>query len=345
MNMLESLVDRLSQKGAAGRAFDDALEKGDTQFCLAMIEQKPEVAKRIDRDMFGQDTFLMAAIRHGNAEVVEKLLQKGARLNIPLKYAGDHETPLTAVMRSNYRHTAVVDVVLDHYVEQKENRTPSVLDQVKERAASLFTSIGKKLDSLIQHPGIALAGISTVPAALGSAIGATAAGVAVAPAAPALAAAAAVGVGAAVISNLRSGRMPDALAARHIDAEDYLAQLAANHTPRRDHSAGDQSPVNVRAEAASKVLAEDYIQSNSLEGKSANQETGRYAGPLIYQTAHHIVQDTGRGSTVIHAKTALDMRSIEAAVQLAKSTRIQYSNGRAVIDAGIGQGHSNSRSR
>lgn len=345
MNFAEKIGDALlGRKSAITRAFEAALERGDTEYCLIVIEQQPSLAKKFERSVVGEDSLLMASIRAGNAEVCNKLLQNGAKLNVPLKFAGDTETALSAVARPDYPHSAVKEVLLDHFKAREATKTHGLLDQLKVKTSSLFKTISDTLDNAIKHPGVTLAGVSMPTAAVGTVLGGVAAGASLSVLAPAAVGAAAVGIGVAAISSLRANNVEAQDMERIDQAEATFKELAKHHVPKVKPE-GQEVRDDSKVVAVSEVVAQQYVEDAGHELRSVDTAKGRYSGPLVHQTERHVVQDLGRGSVAVHNKDNIDQRLIQAAILQAKSARIQYRDGRAMIDSGVGQNQSREHSR
>jgi hypothetical protein len=101
----------------------------------------------------------------------------------------------------------------------------------------------------------------------------------------------------------------------------------------------------LKSRAASQLLTEDFASAAGVELMRLNAQSGRYAGPILHNTAHHVLQDLGRGSAVVHNKDHFTARDLQALQHQTKSTRINYSGGRASLDEGLGQGQSRGHSR
>jgi len=221
--------------------FEKALKDGDTQSCLNMLTQNADFATRIERNAFGQDTALMAAIRNGNADVCDKLLDMGAKLNLPLKYAGATDTALSYVLTKNngysVKHPDVQAVMVKHYTErrQSQHKAPAgVFDQLKAKTQAIFNSIVEKLDDIVTRPGIAIAGMSSVGTAAGLGMGALAMGAPVVAAGigSVLVAGATIGAGVGLISLVRGNtknNQNDATALKHLDAKDEFEKMADHY--------------------------------------------------------------------------------------------------------------------
>jgi hypothetical protein len=346
-----SVPDKISdifggRKSTIMRAFEAALERGDTEYCLIVIDQQPNLAKKVERSVHGEDSFLMAAIRSGNTEVCNSLLANGAKINVPLRFAGDTETAISAVMSSGYQHPDVRNALLEHYKMHAETeKSAGLLDQLKTKTAGLFKSISDKLDNIIKQPGIAFTGMSMPTAAIGTVLGGVAAGASVGVLGPAAVGVSAVGVGLAAISSIRANNIEAQDHDRLIEAEKSFKSLAEHHISRQLSNSAETSRDDNKVVAVSQVFAEQFVENSGQEVKAVNTAQGRYAGPLIHQTERHVVQDLGRGSVAVHSKDHIDHRLIQSALQHARSTKIQYKDGRAIVESGVGQSQSQGHSR
>ena len=61
----------------------------------------------------------------------------------------------------------------------------------------------------------------------------------------------------------------------------------------------------LRETVDSRVKATEFISQGSLDERPLNIQTGIYVGPIVSETKHHVVQDLGRQSCVIHPKSIL----------------------------------------
>jgi hypothetical protein len=98
-----------------------------------------------------------------------------------------------------------------------------------------------------------------------------------------------------------------------------------------------------RVDAKTRVSADDMAESlRSAEGfvidggsgaQRANVEVGRYSGPIIHQTPHHLVQDIGRGVSAIHEKDRFAPAEVGEMLTTKNPVRIHYMGGTGRVDA------------
>jgi hypothetical protein len=99
---------------------------------------------------------------------------------------------------------------------------------------------------------------------------------------------------------------------------------------------------DIVAKDTSLKVANDFA-SGVVETKVLNVQSGRYAGAVLFETDHHVVQDVGRKAAVIHDKAAFNAPELKSAIERGGSLRVQYDNGRAAIDTGKGRAQSHTR--
>ncbi len=83
----------------------------------------------------------------------------------------------------------------------------------------------------------------------------------------------------------------------------------------------------------SKQAAQKFALDQGLNVRATGDGNQRFAGPLIHETAHHVVQDLGRQTAVVHRKTDLDSVELGDLVAGKSSVRIQYKGGKGAVDA------------
>ncbi|MGP8437783.1 KfrB domain-containing protein [Paraburkholderia fungorum] len=111
-----------------------------------------------------------------------------------------------------------------------------------------------------------------------------------------------------------------------------LAAAQSNGPAQTVNAAG----VNLeeKAIADSKEAALKHALGAGAVVMETKEQNGRYAGKVIHQTEHHIVQDLGKKSAVLHEKSRFDPAELRKGIDRGESLRIQYDKGRAGIDAG-----------
>jgi hypothetical protein len=99
------------------------------------------------------------------------------------------------------------------------------------------------------------------------------------------------------------------------------------------------------AEAKSKSLkaANEFALETVGVTQPLNDRSGRYAGKVLHETDHHVVQDVGRKVAVVHDKSAFNAADLKKAIERGGTLRVQYDKGRAAIDAGKDRAQSHSR--
>ncbi|TCK31933.1 hypothetical protein B0G84_9048 [Paraburkholderia sp. BL8N3] len=127
--------------------------------------------------------------------------------------------------------------------------------------------------------------------------------------------------------------------------EKDLATLEAAQSAGRTEGVTPRPAVSVRGVSESKAAAVDHAVKGGSVVLATNDANGRYAGQVVHQTEHHIVQDVGKKAAVIHDKSRFDATALKRGIDLGDSLRIQYEKGRAGIDAGQDRGKSQGFSR
>jgi hypothetical protein len=124
--------------------------------------------------------------------------------------------------------------------------------------------------------------------------------------------------------------------------------LARGFTGMRESVAGvaqklgvGEQVMDIVAKKNSLEVANDFA-SQSGETKVVNVQSGRYAGAVLFETDHHVVQDVGRQTAVVHDKGAFNAMDLKAAIERGGSLRVQYENARAAIDTGKTRSQSHS---
>jgi len=113
-------------------------------------------------------------------------------------------------------------------------------------------------------------------------------------------------------------------------------EAAQSRTPAdRSADQANTSPlVSSRDVSESRVAARDLALKSGVGAQAPNVHNGRYAGKVIHETDHHIVQDVGKKITVVHEKSRFDTADLKKAIARGESVRVQYDKGRAQFDAG-----------
>lgn len=117
--------------------------------------------------------------------------------------------------------------------------------------------------------------------------------------------------------------------------EKDLATLAAaqKNAPTQSVNAAGVN-LNEKALADSKDAAINHALGTGAVVMATNEQSGRYAGRVIHQTEHHVVQDLGKKSAVVHEKSRFNETELRKGIERGESLRVQYAKGRAGIDAG-----------
>ncbi|SAL06836.1 hypothetical protein AWB78_08274 [Caballeronia calidae] len=77
--------------------------------------------------------------------------------------------------------------------------------------------------------------------------------------------------------------------------------------------------------------ASAFIRSNGLIGHSLDATKGEYFGPIVHETARHIVQEIGRSEAVAHDRAALSVQPGQH--RAGSALTIRYRNGGATVTA------------
>jgi hypothetical protein len=93
----------------------------------------------------------------------------------------------------------------------------------------------------------------------------------------------------------------------------------------------DQSE-HLKALAESKAVAEQFAFGEKMGVQGINPNRGRYSGKVLHETEHHIVQEIGRGTAVVHSRDDLDAGYKEL-LKSCKSVRIHYDQGKGKAQA------------
>ncbi|MBN3815182.1 hypothetical protein G3N57_00540 [Paraburkholderia sp. Se-20369] len=113
--------------------------------------------------------------------------------------------------------------------------------------------------------------------------------------------------------------------------EKDLATLEAAQNAGRAQGVTPRPAVSVRAVSESKAEAVDHAVKAGSVVLATNDATGRYAGKVVHQTEHHIVQDVGKKAAVIHDKSRFDATALKKIIDRGDSLRIQYDKGQAAV--------------
>ncbi len=127
--------------------------------------------------------------------------------------------------------------------------------------------------------------------------------------------------------------------------EKDLATLEAAKNAGREQPAATQNALPSKDVSDSKKAAVDHAINAGAVVLSTNSVNGRYAGKVIHETEHHVVQDLGKKAAVVHDKARFDAGELKKGIDRGDSLRIQYDKGRAGIDAGQDRRRSQSVSR
>lgn len=98
-------------------------------------------------------------------------------------------------------------------------------------------------------------------------------------------------------------------------------------------------PTDQAAPAHSTDLSESKRDANDFALKRVggtqviNTHIGRYAGKILHETDHHVVQDVGRKVAVVHEKSRFDSQELARAVRTGESVRVQYAHGKANVES------------
>lgn len=72
--------------------------------------------------------------------------------------------------------------------------------------------------------------------------------------------------------------------------------------------------------------AANAMASSKGERQELNVQNGRYKGEVVHQTEHHVVQETGRGKTVVHEKRVLGKTALDQLNSGATHLSVAYNN-------------------
>lgn len=84
----------------------------------------------------------------------------------------------------------------------------------------------------------------------------------------------------------------------------------------------------------SKKEAEDYALQKVGGIHKLNTGRDRCAGKIVHETDHHFVQSLGRGVAAVHDKSLFPQQELQESLKLGQTLRVQYSGGKATIEAG-----------
>lgn len=79
--------------------------------------------------------------------------------------------------------------------------------------------------------------------------------------------------------------------------------------------------------------AEKYALQSGGGIQLPNIKNGRYAGKIIYETDHHMVQDIGRRISVVHDKLCFDSAKLKKWMTRSANLHVQYEKGKATLGA------------
>jgi len=341
------------------KEFSDALNRRDSQACLSILDSNPALATAIVKNNFDQiETPLVSAMKVGDAVVVDRLLQLGAKMNIVHGTGRDRDTAMTLVLDYSRgdkipNRLEVRDVLVKHYGDrQVSEKGQSLLNGLKEKTEALFKSFVDKVDGLVRSEAFGLAGLAAPGAALGAVVGVSATGAVLAPAAgTAVLGAAAVGVGMFALHKIRDQLGLDEHLREQRYAENFFKQLVKEEVARTPEVAQKNpllqqdvkgrpmsiSQIDEDLELLSLVQAENFIKKINAPTLATNTERGRYSGPVLFASDHHVVQDAGRGKVVIHEKAKLGMNDKET-LEAGKMLKIAYTANRGNDVSQRGQG-------
>lgn len=115
--------------------------------------------------------------------------------------------------------------------------------------------------------------------------------------------------------------------------EKDLETLAAAQTNAPAQSVHTAAVGSDKAIAESKEAALKHALGAGSVVMETKEQNGLYTGKVIHQTEHHVVQDLGKKSAVIHEKSRFDASALKKSVEHGESVRIQYAKGRAGVEA------------
>lgn len=87
-----------------------------------------------------------------------------------------------------------------------------------------------------------------------------------------------------------------------------------------------KEPVHTNSADMSYQLAYKNASADYLMASKANEQKGRYIGPVMAETAFHVVQDIGRQTAVIH-----DKRNLDKVPSLGTALTVNYADGRGTV--------------
>lgn len=94
---------------------------------------------------------------------------------------------------------------------------------------------------------------------------------------------------------------------------------------RLEHGHARQTNRDIAADSL--AAAQAYAAKERIQLERVNVEHGRYTGTILHETKQHVVQETGRGLAVIHAKAAIAAEA-RSQLQVGHTARLQYDRGR-----------------
>ncbi len=122
--------------------------------------------------------------------------------------------------------------------------------------------------------------------------------------------------------------------------EKDLKTFATAQEHRHNKDVPDRaSDVSKHLKSESLADAEQYALKSGGGTQSPNIANGRYAGKMIHETEHHMVQDVGRKIAVVHDKSCFDSVNLEKMMARDASLRVQYDKGRGILGAGQERSH------
>ncbi|MFC3110914.1 LPD7 domain-containing protein [Undibacterium arcticum] len=74
----------------------------------------------------------------------------------------------------------------------------------------------------------------------------------------------------------------------------------------------------------------DIAMKKGLGVVGTNKANGRYAGKIIHETSHHLLQETGKGTVAVHDKRDLDPEHATI-LKASKSLKVHYNKGHASV--------------
>jgi hypothetical protein len=82
----------------------------------------------------------------------------------------------------------------------------------------------------------------------------------------------------------------------------------------------------------SKQAAQKFALDQGHNVRSIGDGNQRFAGPLIHETEHHVVQDLGRQTAVVHRKKDLGAVEVGDLVTAKTTVRVQYKGGKGAVE-------------